>query len=64
MNIEKITIQDLIKLVRSNGFIKEANFLEKIHNDVPFGRITVLTHGGRIARVEREVEYDDLSSGL
>lgn len=64
MKIEKITIQELIVLIKNNGFIKEANLLEKIQKEVPFGRLTLLTHSGRVARIEREVEYDDLSDGL
>lgn len=63
-NIERTTILKLIQQIRCQGFVKEANLLEKIHKNVPFGRITVVTRNGRIERVEREIEYDDLSSGV
>ncbi len=63
-NIERIKLQELILLIRNNGFIKEANLLEKISNEVRYGKIVLVTHAGRINRIEREVEYDDLSDGL
>lgn len=62
---EAVTIQEIALLLKSKGFIKEANLLIKIHREVPNGRILLVTRKGRIERVEREIAYDDLlSDGL
>lgn len=60
---ELMTIKDLAKKLKAWGFIKEANLIQKVQEEVPFGEITIITRDGRIQRVKREVEFDDLSAG-
>lgn len=63
-NNPKTTVEEMANSLKNSGFLKEANLFLKIHREIPFGRLIIITRNGRIERVEREVEYDDLSDGL
>ena len=63
-NITLDKLNDVCKYLIRRGFVKEANLIRKIHLEVPYGKITIITRDGRLVRTEQEIIYDDCSSGL
>ena len=57
-------IEQILRDTSDKNLIKWANLMKKVRTRIRYGKITLITRDGVIDRIEQQVEYDNLSSGL
>jgi len=57
-------IEQILRDTGDKNLIKWANLMKKVRTRIRYGKITLITRDGVIDRIEQQVEYDNLSSGL
>jgi len=57
-------IEQILRDTGDKNLIKWANLMKKVRTRIRYGKITLITRDGTIDRIEQQVDYDNLSSGL